>query len=201
MANHVTTNIVIQTTTDIITHLVNHINNGITDTTSYSDRENIMTLNLFSMLYESWPTENGEPTWPTRTYMMDVVGSKWCFLSDIEFDDDSLCLNLTSAWDAPNWFIYRLSDYINEKLVTDTSKFEMEITSEDEGYNHVSGGFANKNGCEFTCDYDPPFSYPDSDDYDDDGDFDIALDTFYQSVADHITILIHEAKLELDENL
>ena len=198
MANHVSTFITINGPSDIILYLKKFIVKDISNDMTWDGRINLSTLNLYSLLYEDWPTEDNAPSWPDREYMMNNISAKWCYLNDYYFDTSDTIIELyfESAWDAPESLIYRLVDHINHKFKD--SEFEMNITSEDEGYNHVSGGYANQFGCEFYCDYNPPFEYPDPENYDDiEYDHDQALDDFYQEVEDHKMKLLIEAKEEL----
>jgi hypothetical protein len=197
MANHVSTFITIDGTTDIIQHLkekilINHVNNGFGLDVNVS-------LSLFSMLYPEWPTENAEPIWPDRSYMLDNVGAKWCFLEDcyVNNDDTIMELSFTSAWDTPEKLFYRFAEYVQNLINSSTSKFEMELTSEDEALLHLSGGYANRFGTEFICDHNCNFIHPDQDNYEDPSHYDLALEEFWDAVINYKIELVNECKQEL----
>ena len=197
MANHVTTAITINATTDIILYLKKVILTNVSNDATWNQTENLTTLNLFSLLYKDWPTEDNAPSWPDRTYMMDNVGAKWCYLNDYYFTDDTIELYFESAWAAPESLIYHLTDHINDKFKFPDSEFEMQITAEDENYCHVSGGYANQFGCEFYCDHDTDFMYPDPDDFDSITEHDDAIEQFYEELQNHKMKLLLDAKEEL----
>lgn len=197
MANHVSTFITIDATTDIIQHLkekilINHVNNG------FGFDANV-SLSLFSMLYPEWPTENDEPIWPDRSYMLDNVATKWCFLEDcyVNNDDTFMELSFTSAWDAPEKLFYRFAEYVQNLIKSSTSKFEMELTAEDEAFLHLSGGYANRFGTEFICDHNCNFIHPDRDNYEDPSHYDLALEEFWDAVINYKIELVNECKQEL----
>ena len=197
MANNVSTFITINATTDIIQHLkekilITHVNDGF-------GFDSVVSLNLFSMVYPEWPTENDKPIWPDRSYMLENVGAKWCFLEDCYVSDDDTIMELsfTSAWNAPENMFYEFAEYVRNLIKSPTSEFEMELTAEDEAFLHLSGGYANRFGSEFICDYECNFIQPDQDDYEDSGHYDLALDEFWDSVINYKIELVNECKQEL----
>ena len=197
MANHVSTFITVDATTDIIQHLkekilTNCVHDGFGLDTNAS-------LRLFSMLYPDWPTKNGEPDWPDRSYMLNNVGAKWCFLEDCYVNDDDTIMELsfTSAWDAPENLFYEFAEYVRNLIKSPISEFEMELAAEDEALLHLSGGFANRFGTEFICDYDCNFNRPDEGDYEETEHHDLALDEFWDAVINYKNELINECKQEL----
>lgn len=102
------------------------------ENSTYMSRVEACSNNLFESLYDGIEE--------TRKWMYENIGAKWCYLDDIDASDDTVYLNIVSAWDFPEGLFFKLSDFLREQY----AGAKMEGTFEDEGYCFVGACAANQ---------------------------------------------------------
>jgi hypothetical protein len=102
------------------------------ENSTYMSRVEACSNCLFNNLFHGLPD--------TREAWIDEVGAKWCYLDDVDASDDTVYLNIVSAWDFPEGLFYKLSDFLREQY----PGAKMEGTFEDEGYCFVGACAANQ---------------------------------------------------------
>jgi hypothetical protein len=102
------------------------------ENSTYMSRVEACSNNLFESLYDGIEE--------TREWMYKNIGAKWCYLDDVDASDDTVYLNIVSAWDFPEGLFYKLSDFLREQY----PGAKMEGTFEDEGYCFIGACAANQ---------------------------------------------------------
>ena len=102
------------------------------ENSTYMSRVEACSNCLFNNLFHELPD--------TREAWIDEVGAKWCYLDDVDASDDTVYLNIVSAWDFPEGLFYKLSDFLREQY----PGAKMEGTFEDEGYCFIGACAANQ---------------------------------------------------------
>ena len=100
------------------------------ENSTYISRVEATSNCLFDSLFPDIPD--------TRDAWIDQVGAKWCYLDDVNASDDTVYLNIVSAWDFPEGLFYKLSDFLREMF----PNAKMQGTFDDEGYCFI-GAFAS----------------------------------------------------------
>ena len=102
------------------------------ENSTYMSRVEACSNCLFESLYDGIEE--------TREWMYKNIGAKWCYLDDVDASDDTVYLNIVSAWDFPEGLFYKLSDFLREQY----PGAKMEGTFEDEGYCFIGACAANQ---------------------------------------------------------
>jgi hypothetical protein len=102
------------------------------ENSTYMSRVEACSTHLFNNLFHGLPD--------TREAWIDEVGAKWCYLDDVDASDDTVYVNIVSAWDFPEGLFYKLSDFLREQY----PGAKMEGTFEDEGYCFIGACAANQ---------------------------------------------------------
>ena len=102
------------------------------ENSTYMSRVEACSNCLFESLYDGIEE--------TREWMYKNIGAKWCYLDDVVASDDTVYLNIVSAWDFPEGLFYKLSDFLREQY----PGAKMEGTFEDEGYCFIGACAANQ---------------------------------------------------------
>ena len=187
MANNVYTTISIESSEKVIKEFVSKLFTPDVEDADWHQKSNILADNLYSLLYSDYPKDH-----LTREWMIDNIGAKWCFVHDWQVDNEIIDLTFDSAWYPPVDLFHRLAEYF-----TEFGEFEIEATSEDEAYCHVSGGYANQVGSEFFVEDDDIPEWPSEDDFDCTEAHDEALENFYDRISEIKENLVIECKEEL----
>jgi len=187
MANNVYTVVSIESSKKVIKNFVDKIFTPEVEKADWREKSDMLADNLYGLLYKDYPKDN-----LTRDWMTENVGAKWCFIHDWQVDDDIIDLTFDSAWYPPEELFHEIADWFTKR-----GEFEMEATSEDEAYLHVSGGYANQNGSDFICDDEDLPEYPDDEDFDTTEEYDEAVEKFYDTIADRKEDLVNECKQDL----
>ena len=102
------------------------------ENSTYMSRVEACSNCLFESLYDGIEE--------TREWMYKNIGAKWCYLDDVDASNDTVYLNIVSAWDFPEGLFYKLSDFLREQY----PGAKMEGTFEDEGYCFIGACAANQ---------------------------------------------------------
>ena len=187
MANNVYTVVSIEASKKLIKNFTDKIFTPEVEKAEWQKKSDLLADNLYGLLYKDYPKDN-----LTRDWMIENVGAKWCFVHDWFIEDDLIELTFDSAWYPPEELFHELADWFTKR-----GEFTMEAKSEDEAYLHVSGGYANQHGSEFICEDDGLPEYPDDEDFNDQYEYDEAVEKFYDDINDIKENLINECKQDL----
>ena len=121
----------------------------------------------------------------TRDWWLENVGAKWCYIDDIESDDDTVYLNIVSAWEFPEGLFFKLTDFLRDQY----AGAKVEGTFDDEGYCFIGACASNQQH------RDIEYFYPDTEFFDDptyrDED-DCWTDVFYEEMSNKKDELLDE---------
>jgi hypothetical protein len=189
MANYVTSSIYIKGTKELIDEV-----DKIFDHKKGGDKYSEKSEWLARTVYEDFD--------PSRAWMSENVGTKWCHLEqDSREGDDTFWFTTVSAWGFPKEYLEKLT----ETLLEIDDSVVIECTYQDEAPNFVGGFYGSKNGTKFHEGDD--YEYPDEDDYlDDEGDvdydaYDEAMDSFYYELDEVAQEYLSEAKYDVEGDL
>tara|TARA_B100000927_G_C16326238_1_gene413404 strand:+ start:148 stop:783 length:636 start_codon:yes stop_codon:yes gene_type:complete len=194
MANNVYTVITIESSKEAIEKITNLLHSDEIEKADWMEKSSLLADKLYKLIYPNFP-EN-----PSREWMIENLGAKWCFVHDWSYGEDYIDLTFESAWHTPEELFHQLGDFINETI---EDEYSMELRSEDEAYLHIAGGFATNDGSEVNIEDEYEISYPDSEDekYKNNDDlYDEDLNEFYDHINELKESLIEESrKIILDE--
>ena len=131
----------------------------------------------------------GEKDYDRGVYI-DEMGAKWCYVDEIDPADDSFTMTTVSAWNYCDGAIRRLQEILQE---TDEDVC-VAFTFEDESMCPVGGGACYKGELVF---YEDEFEYPSYADYEDDVQYDSALEEMYDNVYTVCEELKNEAMVDV----
>ena len=197
MANNVYTVFSIESTKKSIEKLTNLLHSKEIEEADWQKKSDLLTNSLYSLLYKDYPKED----YPTREWMTENIGAKWCFVHDWYYGEDYIDLTFESAWNTPEDLFHTFAEYITN---TSDDTFSMELRSEDEAYLHIAGGFASNIGSEVIIEDDYEIPHPNSEDpkyKDKDELYDEDLEKFYDHVNDVKDNLIEECRNILTEEI
>ena len=121
-----------------------------------------------------------------NAWAAENIGAKWAYFEHIIDDNE---FQVTSAWHPIHEFVQHLYNIFVE-LDPDVV---IENRFEDESYDPVGGMVAAKG--KFMSMEDNDFEYPDEDEMDEDDDYDLLMEQFYESIYDEqqdMILLCHE---------
>ena len=193
MANNVYTVMTIESTKESIEKLTNLFYSDEIEKADWMEKSSLLANKIYKLIYPNFPEE------PTRDWMTENLGAKWCFVHDWSYGEDYIDFTFDSAWYCPEELFHQLAEFV-ANTITDT--FSMELRSEDEAYLHVSGGFATNAGSEVLVEDELEQEYPDSDDekYKDNNElYDEDVNLFYDYISDLKDSLIDECRNSLIE--
>jgi len=195
MANNVYTVMTIESTKESIEKLTNLFYSEEIEKADWMEKTTLLADKIYKLIYPNFPEE------PTRDWMTENLGAKWCFVHDWHYGEDYMDLTFDSAWYCPEELFHQLAEFISNTI---KDGFSMELRSEDEAYLHVSGGFASHVGSEVIVEDEFEKEYPDSDDEkykDNDELYDEDLELFYEYISEMKDNLIEESRNYLKETL
>ena len=188
MANNVYTIMTIESTKKSIEKLTNLLHDEKIENAEWIEKTSLLASKIYKLIYPNFPED------PTRDWMIENLGAKWCFVHDWSYGEDYIDLTFDSAWYCPEELFHQLAEFVSNNI-TDT--FSMELRSEDEAYLHVSGGFASHIGSEIIVEDEFEKEYPDQDNEkykDNDQLYDEDLESFYDYIEELKDKLIEESR-------
>jgi len=148
------------------------------------------TMWLYNRLYD-FPNDNEEYD---RGDYTERMGAKWCWLDDIDRGDENFTMTTVSAWYYCEGAIRRLQEILQEV----DEEVCIAFTYEDESLDPIGGGACYK-GELFT--YEDSLEWPNYDDYEEESDYDSALEEMYDSVYQICEELKNEAMVDVYEEV
>ena len=133
----------------------------------------------------------GEGEYDRETYT-DRMGAKWCYVDELDVEDDFFEMRTTSAWYFPEHAIKQLQ-YLLKEVDEDVC---VSFTFEDESLDPIGGGACYRG--EFVA-YQDSVGYPDEDDYEDEEAYEIAVEEMWDNVYETCSELKEEALAEVYE--
>ena len=188
MANNVYTVMTIESTKKSIEKLTNLFHDEQIESADWMEKSTLLANKIYKLIYPNFPED------PTRDWMTENLGAKWCFVHDWYYGEDYIDFTFDSAWYCPEELFHQLAEFVSNNI-TDT--FSMELRSEDEAYLHVSGGFASHIGSEIIVEDEFEKEYPDQDNEkykDNDQLYDEDLESFYDYIEELKDKLIEESR-------
>ena len=188
MANNVYTVMTIESTKKSIEKLTNLFHDEQIESADWMEKSTLLANKIYKLIYPNFPED------PTRDWMTENLGAKWCFVHDWYYGEDYIDFTFDSAWYCPEELFHQLAEFV-ANTITDT--FSMELRSEDEAYLHVSGGFASHIGSEIIVEDEFEKEYPDQDNEkykDNDQLYDEDLESFYDYIEELKDKLIEESR-------
>ena len=195
MANNVYTVMTIESTKESIEKLTNLFYSDEIEKADWMEKSSLLANKIYKLIYPNFPEE------PTRDWMTENLGAKWCFVHDWSYGEDYIDFTFDSAWYCPEELFHQLAEFISN-TITDT--FSMELRSEDEAYLHVSGGFASHVGSEIIVEDEFEKEYPNDEDekYKDNNElYDEDVELFYNYISELKDNLIEESRNILKESM
>ena len=148
------------------------------------------TMWLYNRLYD-FPNDNEDYD---RGDYTEKIGAKWCWLDDIDQGDENFTMTTVSAWYYCEGAIRRLQEILQEV----DEEVCIAFTYEDESLDPIGGGACYK-GELFT--YEDSLEWPNYDDYEEESDYDSALEEMYDSVYQICEELKNEAMVDVYEEV
>lgn len=173
MANHVTTWMVVDQASPAVYQRLKEM---FKDATSW---ESFDSMKFYEILYPEYAGEDY-----SREEFTNRMGAKWCYVEEVDCDDDSFTMTTISAWSWSHAAFQRLHKILNE---IDDEDVIMTATYEDEGYNFV-GGAAIKNTDDLYDYDDETLEWPE-----DAWENDEVMDAFYEKAGDSMASCRDEA--------
>ena len=178
MANHVQTHIVVKSDNpQVYQKLMDMFDN-----TTWKDWEN--TMFIYNLV-----TGNEDDEYDREEYI-ERIGAKWAYIDEVDIEKDDATIDITSAWDYVEGFIYELS-YMLSQI---DPKVIIEFDYEDESMNPVGGGAIYKEDL-ISFETERFGEWPDEND----DDYDLLVDEHYEKIWHQKEEFIKEAKYELKE--
>jgi len=122
------------------------------------------------------------------------MGAKWCYVDDLDADEGVFTMTTVSAW----YFCEGAIRKIQEILQEVDEEVCVAFTYEDESLDPVGGGACYK-GEMFT--YEESIGYPNYDDYENEEDYDTALEEVYDKVYEVCEGLKNEAVVDVYDEM
>ena len=135
----------------------------------------------------------GEKEYDRGVYT-EEMGAKWCYVDDLDADEGVFTMTTVSAWYYCEGAIRKIQEILQEV----DEEVCIAFTYEDESLDPVGGGACYK-GELFT--YEDSIGYPDYDDYENEEDYDKAMDELYEKVYEVCEELKNEAMVDVYEEV
>ena len=135
----------------------------------------------------------GEKEYDRGVYT-EEMGAKWCYVDDLDADEGVFTMTTVSAW----YFCEGAIRKIQEILQEVDEEVCVAFTYEDESLDPVGGGACYK-GEMFT--YEESIGYPNYDDYENEEDYDTALEEVYDKVYEVCEGLKNEAVVDVYDEM
>ena len=135
----------------------------------------------------------GEKEYDRGVYT-EEMGAKWCYVDDLDADEGVFTMTTISAW----YFCEGAIRKIQEILQEVDEEVCVAFTYEDESLDPVGGGACYK-GEMFT--YEESIGYPNYDDYENEEDYDTALEEVYDKVYEVCEGLKNEAVVDVYDEM
>ena len=148
------------------------------------------TMWLYNRLYD-FPNDNEDYD---RGDYTEKMGAKWCYVDDMDADEGVFTMTTVSAWYYCEGAIRRLQEILHEV----DEEVCIAFTYEDESMDPIGGGACYK-GELFT--YEDSLEWPNYDDYEEESDYDSALEEMYDSVYQICEELKNEAMVDVYEEV
>jgi len=178
MANHVSNNIRV-IGNEKVQEKLNEFLETLESSENYSD-----TGHFAKTFYKNPDLSDGGGT--MNAWATENIGAKWAYFEHTIDDNE---FQVTSAWHPIHEFVQHLYNIMVE-LDPDVV---IENRFEDESYDPVGGMVAAKG--KFMSMEDNDFEYPDEDEMDEDDNYDLLMEQFYESIYDEqrdMILLCHE---------
>jgi len=144
------------------------------------------TMWLYNRLYD-FPNDNEDYD---RGDYTEKMGAKWCWIDDIDRGDEHFTMTTVSAWYYCEGAIRRLQEILQE-VDEDVC---IAFTYEDESMDPIGGGACYKGEL---ITYEDSLEWPNYDDYEEEEDYDSALEEMYESVYEICEELKNEAMVDV----
>jgi len=144
------------------------------------------TMWLYNRLY-NLPDDNDEYD---RGEYTEKMGAKWCWVDDLDADEGVFTMTTVSAWYFCEEAIRRLQEILQE---VDTEVC-VAFTYEDESLDPIGGGACYKGEL---ITYEDSLDWPVYDEYEDESDYDSALEEMYDKVYEICDNLRNEAIIDV----
>ena len=135
----------------------------------------------------------GEKEYDRGVYT-EEMGAKWCFVDDMDADEGVFTMTTVSAWYYCEGAIRKIQEILQEV----DEEVCIAFTYEDESLDPIGGGACYK-GELFT--YEDSLEWPNYDDYEEESDYDSALEEMYDSVYQICEELKNEAMVDVYEEV
>ena len=135
----------------------------------------------------------GEKEYDRGVYT-EEMGAKWCYVDDLDADEGVFTMTTVSAWYYCEGAIRKIQEILQEV----DEEVCVAFTYEDESLDPIGGGACYK-GELFT--YEDSLEYPSYDDYEDESDYDAALEEMYDNVYTICEELKNEAIVDVYEEV
>jgi len=148
------------------------------------------TMWLYNRLYD-FPNDNEDYD---RGDYTEKMGAKWCWLDDIDRGDENFTMTTVSAWYFCEGAIRRLQEILQEV----DKEVCVAFTYEDESLDPIGGGACYKGEMII---HEETLEWPNYDDYEEEGDYDEALEEMYDNLFDICDRLKNHAIVEVYEEM
>ena len=135
----------------------------------------------------------GEKEYDRGVYT-EEMGAKWCYVDEVDADEGVFTMTTVSAWYYCEGAIRKIQEILQEV----DEEVCVAFTYEDESLDPIGGGACYK-GELFT--YEDSLEYPSYDDYEDESDYDAALEEMYDNVYTICEELKNEAMVDVYEEV
>ena len=131
----------------------------------------------------------GEKEYDREVYT-EEMGAKWCYVDDIDPADDSFTMTTVSAWYYCEGAIQRLHEILHEV----DEEVCIAFTYEDESLDPIGGGACYKGELMV---YEDSVEHPNYEDYEEEEDYDSALEEMYDNIYEICEGLKNEAMVDV----
>jgi hypothetical protein len=135
----------------------------------------------------------GEKEYDRGVYT-EEMGAKWCFVDDMDADEGVFTMTTVSAWYYCEGAIRKIQEILQEV----DEEVCVAFAFEDESLDPIGGGACYK-GELFT--YEDALDWPNYDDYEEEGDYDSALEEMYDKVYEICEDLKNQAIIDVYEEV
>jgi len=144
------------------------------------------TMWLYNRLYD-FPNDNEDYD---RGDYTEKMGAKWCWIDDIDRGDEHFTMTTVSAWYYCEGAIRKIQEILQEV----DEEVCVAFTYEDESMDPIGGGACYKGEL---ITYEDALEWPNYDDYEEEEDYDSALEEMYDSVYEICEELKNEAMVDV----
>jgi hypothetical protein len=179
MANNVSTFILINGQSDLITWLDKKLSSVDVGDSLFDEMSTEQTVQLF---YENQYEL-------TYEWMIENVGAKWCHINEwVVLEENQIQIQMTSAWSMPEALIERMFLVCSD--VDDECEFS--ITYEDESLDPIGAMYISNKGSHIE---ESSYEWPDQDDYETEEAYYEANDSMWEEIGDMKDDLLEQCKL------